>query len=445
MKEPKYFLCKKRKRIFLIEKTAKKISSRKKANKLKHEFFPINQKDTKKEELSENNMTLNIGDNNEKVKENQRHSLIEISKYVLNFIKQKKDTTGNDVTNEIKKKLQPQKEDESTQKNIQRRVYDAINVMGAIGLIKKNKQKISYINYPNENSNNVIVIRNDENGNDNYNDYYNYNEMNYDNEIDEERYNQKLKEELQIILIKKYLALDFYKVLKSLNGLREKENKYIQSLPIDSIKYDEQGRIIIENKEGFMNYLNHLRNIMGNSNSKHSSPYDSIKDFVKKDIISKMNDDNNKENDNINYFGDIPNNKTVSNLKNLNMESQPHNFISRNNNNEINNEKKGIYNLRNEEKQFNFIQNYKTKENDIENDDTFNYLKKTKKFIDEIFHADDLDYEINTIEIDIEKEEENINNRKISENYKSIKSYIDNNIKQDIDFMHNLNHFNFNS
>ena len=47
-----------------------------------------------------------------------------------------------------------------------------------------------------------------------------------------------------------------------------------------------------------------------------------------------------------------------------------------------------------------------------------NYLRKTKKFIDEISSDDIIDYEINTIEKDIDKREDNIN-RKINENNKS--------------------------
>jgi len=451
MKEPKNFLGKKRKKIFLIEKTPKVISSKRKSHMQKNDYFQMSQKDIEKGELIENNIILNLEENNEKSKENQRHSLIEISRYVLNYIKQEKNTTGNDVTKEIKRRLQPQKEDESTQKNIQRRVYDAINVMGAIGLIRKNKQKIQYINYPNKTENNVIVIKNDDNDDDddNYNENDNNNEINYDSENDEEKYNQKLKEELQAMLIKKYLALSFYKVVKSLNSLKNKEkgNKDKINIPIsmDSLKYDEQGRAKIDSKEEFLNYINYLRYLMGYSSVKNSSPYDIIKDFVKKDIISRINDSNNKENSNINNCDGIPNNKKAQNKKIMKEEPRSHIFITKNINNELTNEN----NIGNEEKKHNFIQNLK-KENNIEKDDTLNYLKKTKKFIDEISRADTLDYEINTIEIDIDKEENNIinnsNNRKISENNKSVKSYVgDNIIKQDIHFMNNLNHFNFNS
>lgn len=449
MKEPKHFLCKKRKKIFLIEKTPKVISSKRRSHKQKNEYYQMSQKDTEKGEIIENNITLNLEENNEKSKENQRHSLIEISKYVLNYIKQEKNTTGNDVTKEIKRRLQPQKEDESTQKNIQRRVYDAINVMGAIGLIRKNKQQIKYINYPSKTENNVIVIKNDDNDDDddNYNekDIGNNNEINYDSENDEEKYNQKVKEELQIILIKKYLVLNFYKMVKSLNSLKNKENENKDKiLPMDSIKYDEQGRVKIDSKEGFINYINYLRYLMGYSSVKNSNPYDIIKDFVKKDILSRINDSNNKENANINNYDYNQNNKKDQNKKIINKELKTHIFITKNSNNEITNEEKEFNNSGNEEKRHNFIQNYK-KENNIENDDILNYLKKIKKFIDEISSADTLDYEINNIEINIDKEENNINNRKISENNKSIKSYADNSIKQDIHFINNLNHFNFNS
>jgi hypothetical protein len=359
MKEPKHFLCKKRKKIFLIEKTPKMISSKKKANKHKSEFLQISQKETEKGEPLENNTILNLEENNEKTKENQRHSLIKISEYVLNYIKQEKKTTGNKVTNEIKKILQPQKEDESTQKNIQRRVYDAINVMGAIGLIRKNKQEIQFIDYPAKTENNVIVIKNDDNDNDNDNDNDIDNEIDSDSEIDEEKYNQKVKEELQIMLIKKYLALDFYKIIKSLGNLKENENIYKENLksPIYPMKFDEQGRVKISNKEEFINYLNYLRYLMGYSNAKHSSPYENIKDFVKKDILSRINDDNNKENVNINYYGENPNNKKLYNKKIINLEEQPHTFITKKNNNELKNEKE-FNNLGKDDKKSNFVLNF---------------------------------------------------------------------------------------
>lgn len=50
-------------------------------------------------------------------------------------------TTGSEVTNYIRKILQSNNNVEFNQKNIQRRVYDSINVMCAAGLIKKENNK----------------------------------------------------------------------------------------------------------------------------------------------------------------------------------------------------------------------------------------------------------------------------------------------------------------
>ena len=128
----------------------------------------------------------------------------------------------------------------------------------------------------------------------------------------------------------------------------------------------------------------------------------------------------------INNYDDIPNNKIFNNKSIINGESQSNLFVTKNNNNEFNNEKE-FKNLGNEEKKYNFIQNNK-KGNGKEDDVILNYLRKTKKFIDEISSDDIIDYEVDTIEKDIDKREDNIN-RKINENNKSKKTYADSNIK----------------
>ena len=94
-------------------------------------------------------------------KEITRNSLISISKEVYKFIKQKHYTKGSDVTNHILDVLSSKKA-KLNYKNIQRRVYDAINVMCAIGLINKEKGNITFIsndekNSKNEKINNVIL------------------------------------------------------------------------------------------------------------------------------------------------------------------------------------------------------------------------------------------------------------------------------------------------
>ena len=66
---------------------------------------------------------------------------------MYDFLKSIVHTTGNEVTSHIKNIIQTKSNNQPNQKNIQRRVYDAINVICAAGLIKKNKQEIQFINY----------------------------------------------------------------------------------------------------------------------------------------------------------------------------------------------------------------------------------------------------------------------------------------------------------
>ena len=114
MNEKKKFLNKKRKNIFFIKKSAKR-----------KKLFHTSDKH-----------------NNDKPKEIQPQSLINISKLIFEFIKKNNETTGNEIIDYINNCLQIDKEDQMIQKNIQRRVYDAINVMQSIGCIRKDKQNI---------------------------------------------------------------------------------------------------------------------------------------------------------------------------------------------------------------------------------------------------------------------------------------------------------------
>lgn len=75
----------------------------------------------------------------------KKNSLIDISKDVYNFIVTRRKTTTPECTRFILQKLRGNDKKSVTDKNIQRRVYDAINVMHAIKLIKKNKQELEYV------------------------------------------------------------------------------------------------------------------------------------------------------------------------------------------------------------------------------------------------------------------------------------------------------------
>ena len=154
-------------------------------------------------------------------KEITRNSLISISKEVYKFIKQKHYTKGSDVTNHILDVLSSKKA-KLNYKNIQRRVYDAINVMCAIGLINKEKGNITFIS-------NDDKILNKENSNIiNFNKENNL-ENNQDIKINLIKNNIKEK---QNELISNFCREYFYKKLFDMN-----QNQYKRSTTIDKLDF----------------------------------------------------------------------------------------------------------------------------------------------------------------------------------------------------------------
>lgn len=140
------FLLKKRKPIFQIFKIPKS------KNKLKKPSFTLSNdlslalgEDSINEDINKNNENENNSTFNDEDSEYvSRNSLISISKEVFRYIRQKIQTKGSDVTNHILGLLTT-KGNKLNYKNIQRRVYDAINVMSAIGIISKDKGVITYL------------------------------------------------------------------------------------------------------------------------------------------------------------------------------------------------------------------------------------------------------------------------------------------------------------
>ena len=241
MNEPKKFLCKKRKnKIFSIEK--------------------LRNKDEKNK--------------------NPKYSLIEISKLVLNYIKQEKHKTGNEITEYVLNYLKPGN-DEKIQKNIQRRVYDSINVMNAAGLIQKNKQQIKYI--PRKNKEKNIKEINDKN----------------------QEYLDKLKQLnlLQQILIKKYITLKMYENKSNLNNDNNEEKKIIQNkfnITKNKIKYDSKN---IKDNEKF-------------KNSDDKSYNTNIDKDIKNFNIIRIYDDEEEDN---NYLNKIRSeDANIGNIKEMN-------------------------------------------------------------------------------------------------------------------------------
>ena len=260
MNEPKKFLCKKRKnKIFSIEK--------------------LRNKDEKNK--------------------NPKYSLIEISKLVLNYIKQEKHKTGNEITEYVLNYLKPGN-DEKIQKNIQRRVYDSINVMNAAGLIQKNKQQIKYIPRKNKNNDekmkitkaNIIEINKEKN----------IKEINDKNQ----EYLDKLKQLnlLQQILIKKYITLKMYENKSNLNNDNNEEKKIIQNkfnITKNKIKYDSKN---IKDNEKFKN---------SDDKSYNTNIDKDIKNF---NIIRIYDDDEEEDN---NYLNKIRSeDANIGNIKEMN-------------------------------------------------------------------------------------------------------------------------------
>ena len=171
------------------------------------------------------NDTSKTNSNIEKESENEnkeitRNSLISISKEVYKFIKQKQYTKGSDVTNHILDVLSSKKV-KLNYKNIQRRVYDAINVMCAIGLINKEKGNITFI------SNDEKNINNDKINN------VNLNKENFDNNQDTniDFIKSNIKEK-QNELVTNFCREYFYKKLIEMN-----QNQFKRSTTIDKLEF----------------------------------------------------------------------------------------------------------------------------------------------------------------------------------------------------------------
>ena len=289
MSEQKKYLGKKRHKIFSIEKNYTQ-KFEKKISKTKLNLSPIYNLIPSEEIPTSNpykfNLNLNENDDNIGI-ETKKHSLIGISKLVFEYLKTIIHTTGNEVTEHIKNIFKSKKNDQSNQKNIQRRVYDAINVMCAVGLIRKNKQEIQFLKKNNQQSN-IIRINKEI-------DESQKKEEDKNDDIDE-----KVKEKMDELeekrkkLIKNYLTLKFYEKYSQLNETYP-QRKFQKKLefPFDLIKYDNSSPIKIISKEDNSRYL-----ILSNSKFVHLTPYDIIKKLISSDILLKINESSNNMNEN---------------------------------------------------------------------------------------------------------------------------------------------------
>ena len=336
--------------------------------------------------------------------ETQKHSLINISKLVFEFLKAVGHTTGNEVTSHIKNVIYSKNNSQPNQKNIQRRVYDAINVMCAAGLIRKNRQEIQFIKRTDQ-----------ENHNHGANDETNSNEKKEEEKSDEieEKIKAKIKEleDKRKKLIKNYLTMKFYEKYYKLNDAYP-QRKFQKKLefPFDLIKYDSSSPIKITSKDDASRYL-----LLSNSELVHLTPYDIIKKFISPDILLKLNESMNN---------------TIENKSNRKKSTNDNSFAEEANNNIDNN---SLINMDREENKveespkknklfpevyapLNYIipkeTSLKRKKDEKDDDLVFDYLKNVKSFVEEIISSNAKQIEVNNIEnndVNIEQEEpENI-------------------------------------
>ena len=390
MSEQKKYTGKKRQKIFTIEKYhIKKIP--KKLSKKKINIYSIDNIFPSEEIPIQNNnkIYLNLDEGSVNIyQETAKHSLIGISKLVFEYLKNVTYTTGNEVTEHIKNKLQLKKKCQINQKNIQRRVYDAINVMCAVGLIHKNKQKIQFLNKNLKEK--EINNSSDDNNSSNSNE-------------------QKIKlklielEEKRKKLVKNYLTMKFYEkyyLMNEKNPQRKLENKI--EFPFDIIKYDNSSPIKITSSEDLSRYL-----LLSNSEFIHMTPYDIIKKLISQEILLKIN---KKTNDII----DSKNNSLIDefNCNRFNEEKEEKKYEEFPKKNKLHQKSHSHFKYINNKEE-----NIITKEKEV--DFVFEYLKDKKCFIEELVNnndiqvkeikgeINDMDNKLEEQENDSEKEKEN--------------------------------------
>lgn len=406
MSEQRKYIGKKRKKIFSIEKCNSQLTPKneilEKVNLSPiEEIFPSEEIQT----YNPHKLYLNLNEIKEKNGgETQKHSLINISKLVFEFLKAVGHTTGNEVTSHIKNVIYSKNNSQPNQKNIQRRVYDAINVMCAAGLIRKNRQEIQFIRRTDQ-----------ENHNHGANDETNSNEKKEEEKSDEieEKIKAKINEleDKRKKLIKNYLTMKFYEKYYKLNDAYP-QRKFQKKLefPFDLIKYDSSSPIKITSKDDASRYL-----LLSNSELVHLTPYDIIKKFISPDILLKLNESMNN---------------TIENKSNRKKSTNDNSFAEEANNNIDNN---SLINMDREENKveespkknklfpevyapLNYIipkeTSQKRRKDEKDDDLVFDYLKNVKSFVEEIISSNAKQIEVNNVEnndVNIEQEEpENI-------------------------------------
>ena len=284
-------------RIFNILK--KKLKKKSEDLTKKSIIMQLNSNGNEKELLLENSVKIN--------------SLINISKEVKHFIKMKQQTTYHEVTKYILNLLREKLNNGNviTYKNVQRRVYDAINVMCSLKIIEKENTTLTY---------------------------YKFNQ-------------NKLKEEIENkrnILISKYIELQCY------NNLIEKnKNNFFRSLTTDKIELPFNLLISDSSNDEISIKTNKEKNklIASFKNGKFNTFSQISKELIYNENINFNNYNNNYNNNNEilvqcenyienkklydNYFLDLKNKKEkkeeLTKTRNHLFETDFSNYLNNNN------------------------------------------------------------------------------------------------------------------
>ena len=220
-------------------------------------------------------------------KQLQKNSLIIISQEVHKFIQEHKTTTGPEVTKHIITTLTKKGVVPRNYKNIQRRVYDAINVMSSLRLIKKSKQNIQLLPLQQDSNfssndgsqNNGSLIKSAATK------LYSDESSNMENEESPE-----IKEQISTLkkaqkkLIEYYIKMEFDQKLKDINN--KSTDRYNQEklfFPFDLITYDRNATFKIKSKDDFTRHI-----ILSNSSFSRISEFEIMKRFVFRHIKDKL-------------------------------------------------------------------------------------------------------------------------------------------------------------
>ena len=397
MREQRKYIGKKRQKIFSIEKNYSQMTPKKMLRETVKSSPIVNIFPS--EEVPTSNpckLILNLNEINEKNSlETQKHSLINISRLVFEFLKTVGHTTGNEVTNHIKDVIYSKNKKQPNQKNIQRRVYDAINVMCAAGLIKKNKQEIEFIkNKGEENNLNDLGEGIEQNKK---------KEKEKNDEIDEKiRQKTAELEEKTKKLIKNYLTLKFYEKYLKLNETcpQRKFQKKLE-FPFDLIKYDSSNPIKITQKEDSSRYL-----LLSNSKFEHLTPYDIIKKLISPDIFLKLNENLHNMSENKSNGKKSTNDNSLIEEVNYNIENNSL-FNSEQEENKIEESPKKRKVFPNTYTRIKYVipkeSSSKKRKEEKEDDLVFDYLKNCKSFVDDITNSIPPQAEANNNENDNKK------------------------------------------